>query len=614
MDGQRFDSFAKAFAAKVSRRAALRSGAGLAAGLLALTGLGVRPATSQTQPRYVVTRRYALTGSAEELRRGLRQGLEPLLRQAPGFVEFYAVVLSNSAVETISVFDGRTDTDASAKIESDWIAQNAASLLKGPPQVGGGQVFYHAIDAGRLGAVCPGTATATPVPTEAPCGDPARPGVGCPCQTGTRAPCGQTDLLCCATTNRMGSPGVCTSPAVDCAPIGPTAPPTAPPTGTAGPAICTDPNRPGVGCPCDTGTAARCGDSTLVCCATDSGRPGGPGVCTPAAVGCDPIGPTVTPTPPPCTRRGCRCNGGVQGACDGDLVCCPSNPGLAGGPGHCLPAGVCNGQGCTSEGCACNSGVRGACDGGLICCADDSSLPGGPGRCETEAVCHEHQCQATTNPCPSDCAAGAYCDGCCSGHCQDDGHCGHPACTGEGCECTGGVQGACDAGLVCCQRNVLPGGTGHCTRPHRCRAGDPGTDAVPTAPADATAAPDVTPAPIETAVPARRRRRDCADEGCRCNSGVEAACGDGLVCCADNPGVPGGPGHCVQDGTCQGDSTGTGTANATATPTESAPPTDTPVPADTPVPTETPIPEAPTPPDGDDDADATAVPDATETT
>jgi hypothetical protein len=141
----------------------------------------------------------------------------------------------------------------------------------------------------------------------------------------------------------------------------------------------------------------------------------------------------------------------------------------------------------------------------------------------------------------------------------------------------------------------MPGGTGHCSRPHRCRAGDPGTGSV----ADPTTTADVTAAPIETAVPARRRRRDCAEEGCRCNSGVEAACGDGLVCCADNPGVPGGPGHCVRDGTCQGGTGGTDAAIATSTPPDSAPPTDTPVPADTPMPTETPIPEAPTTPPGD---------------
>jgi hypothetical protein len=179
-----------------------------------------------------------------------------------------------------------------------------------------------------------------------------------------------------------------------------------------------------------------------------------------------------------CTHRGCRCRGGTRNACNSGLVCCPDNPGLPGGPGRCLPEGICNQQGCTSEGCSCSSGVQGACDAGLVCCADDPSLPGGPGRCETEAVCHQHQCQATTNPCPSSCAAGEFCHSCCSGYCGSDDHCGTP-CTGVGCGCTAGVEGSCSAGLVCCQSQMnapnAPGGPGMCATPDGC--GDGGATA-----------------------------------------------------------------------------------------------------------------------------------------
>src|SRR5688572_32529980 len=38
-----------------------------------------------------------------------------------------------------------------------------------------------------------------------------------------------------------------------------------------------------------------------------------------------------------------------------------------------------------------------------------------------------------------------------AGTCQPEDQCTPPPCTGEGCACTGGVQGNCDAGLVCCQ-------------------------------------------------------------------------------------------------------------------------------------------------------------------
>ena len=165
---------------------------------------------------------------------------------------------------------------------------------------------------------------------------------------------------------------------------------------------------------------------------------------------------------------------GFQGNCDAGLTCCPDNPGLLGGPGRFMREGRCNpqDQGCTGEGCACNTGVQGACDDGLVCCADDPSLAGGHGRCEEESVCFGQQCQATTNPCPSACAAGEYCQGCCSGYCGDDDHCGTPPCTGVGCECTSGVEGACDDGLVCCQSQMgggpVPGGPGMCATQDGC--------------------------------------------------------------------------------------------------------------------------------------------------
>lgn len=235
--------------------------------------------------------------------------------------------------------------------------------------------------------------------------------------------------------------------------------------------VCTDPDRPGVGCACTTGTANPCGETTLLCCQNDPNQaPGGPGTCTPASVGCNPTGPAGPRRP--CTSRGCRCDGGVENACDDPLVCCPDNPGLPGGPGRCVHQQRCNPPGpCTSEGCACHSGARGACDGDLVCCADDPSQPGGPGRCEAEQVCFNNQCQATTNPCPSACASGTNCSTCCSGYCGNDGHCATPPCSGQGCECVTGTANPCDAGLVCCPNNPgIAGGPGTCVGEASCTA------------------------------------------------------------------------------------------------------------------------------------------------
>ncbi len=232
--------------------------------------------------------------------------------------------------------------------------------------------------------------------------------------------------------------------------------------------ICADPSRPGVGRACTTGTEQPCGDTALLCCANDANAaPGSPGTCTPSSIGCNPLGP-----PSACTSHGCRCQSGTDDGCDTDLVCCPDNPGLPGGPGRCVKEEHCNTGDCQEQGCACQSGTRDACSDGLVCCAHDSSMPGSNGRCEVEAVCFAHQCQATTDPCPSACTNSTFCKDCCSGYRGPEGYCATPVCEGIGCPCTAGVEGTCSAGLVCCQSQMTapntPGGPGMCAAPDAC--------------------------------------------------------------------------------------------------------------------------------------------------
>jgi hypothetical protein len=137
-------------------------------------------------------------------------------------------------------------------------------------------------------------------------------------------------------------------------------------------------------------------------------------------------------------------------------------------------------------GCGCITGTEDACGDGLVCCGA-SDLMGGPGVClNTETTC----------PAPPPAAASPTVE---------------PACTASGCACNGGVQGACDDGLVCCQGDTsIPGGAGICTATADCNPG--------------------TPSPV------------CTGEGCECASGTENPCDDGLECCGAT--MPGGPGTC----------------------------------------------------------------------
>ena len=155
-------------------------------------------------------------------------------------------------------------------------------------------------------------------------------------------------------------------------------------------------------------------------------------------------------------------------------------------------------------GCGCITGTQDPCNSERLTCCATSDLAGGPGVCLTT----ETTCPGTMPAEPTATAAPAE---------PTD----TPACTGEGCDCNGGVEGACDDGLVCCGV-TQPGGPGTCQTEDEC---DPATVVPP-----------------------------CTGQGCDCTSGTDGACDDGLQCCGD--GTPGGPGTCESDcggGGCTGD-------------------------------------------------------------
>ena len=232
------------------------------------------------------------------------------------------------------------------------------------------------------------------------CVDPAEPLNGCPCTTGTENPCGADTLLCCATTETPGGPGVCTPDSIGCNPTGEC---TAQPGDACevdadccqgscseeGVCYCEDPARPWIGCSCNTGTEAPCGGGTALCCPT-SDEPGGPGICTSSMAGCNPTGECTSDPGGSCTTdadccegscsedgvcycvdpaeplRGCPCTTGTEDPCgDNTLLCCPTSD-VPGGPGICTPDRLgCDPTGCHDEGESCE--VHTDCCGDLIC-------------------------------------------------------------------------------------------------------------------------------------------------------------------------------------------------------------------------------------------------------
>ncbi|MCC6674812.1 MAG: hypothetical protein IT339_06425 [Thermomicrobiales bacterium] len=370
MDPQRFDTLAKRLGTSISRRGALRAGAGAALGAVALGKLS--PARAQDpdttlKDRFISIRTYPYTGPIPEARDGLKD-LVSLMEQQPGFISI-DFVGGDTSIYVVATFLDKSSAVAAANAEDAWIADNAEAILAGKPEIKSGTVFLR-----------------------------SELQTGCGCITGTQDPCNSDRLTCCPTTDRLGGPGICmvnatTCPAMEASPTATAAPP--PPT--------EEPACTWEGCACNGGVQNTC-DEGLSCCGADI--PGGQGVC---AYDCGGGG---------CTWEGCACTGGVEGGCDPGLECCGAD--IPGGTGTC--ASDCGAGGCTWEGCACTAGTQGACDDGLTCCGAD--IPGGAGTCAYD--CGGGACTGEGCACVSGtegaCDAGLVCCGAAepggSGTCQ----------------------------------------------------------------------------------------------------------------------------------------------------------------------------------------------------
>ncbi len=217
MDSERFDTLAKSFATKFSRRTAVRTGgAGLAAALLATVGLGRVSANQADGSWYTVIRRYALSGSSDEVLQELNNGFLPLISQAAGYVQYLVVSSANNTVTTITVFQSQAQYQSAAQTEAGWVQQNLASLLPTPAEETHGAAIIDNVNVDVVCGAGPApTAEPTNVPptaaaTEAPC-----TGIGCTCNGGVQDACDE-GLVCCQSQmggeSMPGGAGMCAAP------------------------------------------------------------------------------------------------------------------------------------------------------------------------------------------------------------------------------------------------------------------------------------------------------------------------------------------------------------------------------------------------------------------
>lgn len=212
MEPQRFDAITRTFASRMSRRSAMRrSGAGLAATLLAAMGLRGVAAGQAGSASYTVIRKYALSGSVDEVLQELNSGFLPLISQADGFVEYSVVRSRDNTLTTITVFASKAQHDSAAQNEEGWVQQNLASLLPTPAETTSGDAIIYSVNTEVVCGPGPTEPTAEPT-TPATVAPTPCTGIGCECNGGVQNACDE-GLVCCQSQMGGGSvpggPGMC---------------------------------------------------------------------------------------------------------------------------------------------------------------------------------------------------------------------------------------------------------------------------------------------------------------------------------------------------------------------------------------------------------------------
>jgi quinol monooxygenase YgiN len=101
---------------------------------------------------HVVIRRYQLDpGSVDEVMRQINEGFIPIIKDAQGFLAYYALDAGGGEIATISVFEDQAGAEESINMAADYIRQNLASLLPNPPEIMAGDVAAQELNLPKLG-------------------------------------------------------------------------------------------------------------------------------------------------------------------------------------------------------------------------------------------------------------------------------------------------------------------------------------------------------------------------------------------------------------------------------------------------------------------------------
>jgi len=94
---------------------------------------------------YASIRRYKVNANAvENLSRRVGDGFVPIISLIPGFVSYMAIDGGQGVVASVSVFENQEAAERSDEAAADWVKDNLADVIDGPPEITAGDILVAA--------------------------------------------------------------------------------------------------------------------------------------------------------------------------------------------------------------------------------------------------------------------------------------------------------------------------------------------------------------------------------------------------------------------------------------------------------------------------------------
>lgn len=86
--------------------------------------------------------------TVREVTKRVRGSFESLISSQPGFVAYYLIDEGNGSLATISMFETRSQAEASNTLAAEWVGQNLSGFNLSTPEIFAGEVAVQRAKAG----------------------------------------------------------------------------------------------------------------------------------------------------------------------------------------------------------------------------------------------------------------------------------------------------------------------------------------------------------------------------------------------------------------------------------------------------------------------------------